>query len=289
MFSHITIPTLPTSTRILASTTRPPASPQPATAVALARVLHYKVLLILLAVLTALASFYVSVAGTTHAAGLSFTFVRGYTVQQGWLCYGWNSGVYHCTQHWRRDAAGHAISDNPRFVPNGQAADGTVTHPVAPTTGSSGSGPAGSAPSGTGVVTSGQPCSGGTLFPGQISQWTVPQGCYSQIFSPNPANYPSRPSWGWCNWWPEALHPGDAGYSALHGAVDGAPHSGDVVHFNAGVQGAGGAGHYAQVVAARSDGWLLITEMNFYWRGGGFGRVDYRFVHTGAGVWYSRA
>ena len=31
-------------------------------------------------------------------------------------------------------------------------------------------------------------------------------------------------------------------------------------------------------------GWFLISEMNFYWNGGGWGRVDYRLAHTGWGV-----
>jgi hypothetical protein len=28
----------------------------------------------------------------------------------------------------------------------------------------------------------------------------------------------------------------------------------------------------------------MISEMNFYWNGGGWGKVDYRFVHEGWGV-----
>ena len=33
-------------------------------------------------------------------------------------------------------------------------------------------------------------------------------------------------------------------------------------------------------------GWFLISEMNFYWNGGGWGRVDYRFAHSGPGVYF---
>jgi hypothetical protein len=51
------------------------------------------------------------------------------------------------------------------------------------------------------------------------------------------------------------------------------------------VQGAGASGHFAQVVAIAPDHyWMLITEMNFAWRGGGFGKVDYRYAHVGSGV-----
>jgi surface antigen len=54
--------------------------------------------------------------------------------------------------------------------------------------------------------------------------------------------------------------------------------------FQPGVQGAGGGGHATHVVAILSNGWFIISEMNFYWNGGGFARVDYRYVHVGAGV-----
>jgi hypothetical protein len=58
-----------------------------------------------------------------------------------------------------------------------------------------------------------------------------------------------------------------------------------VVHFNGGVQGASRDGHWAQVVAvAPGNYWVLITEMNFRWRGGGFGKVSYRYIHVGPGV-----
>ena len=56
------------------------------------------------------------------------------------------------------------------------------------------------------------------------------------------------------------------------------------VVFQPGVQGAGGAGHVAHVVKVYPDGWFLVSEMNFYWNGGGWGRVDYRYAHAGSGV-----
>ena len=30
--------------------------------------------------------------------------------------------------------------------------------------------------------------------------------------------------------------------------------------------------------------WFLISEMNFTWRGAGWQKVEYRYVHTGPGV-----
>lgn len=225
----------------------------------------------LLLMVAAIAGVLLQAQGTAQAASL--TYARGYSVQGSWLCYGWSNGAYHCTQHWHRDASGKLVSDNPAWVPN---VGGTVL--VVRNAASSGA-----------TVTAGQPCHDAVSFPANIGSWTVPNGCYAAIYFPNPANYPARPSYGWCNWWPEVLHPMDAGYSALHGPVDGSPHPGDVIHYNGGVDGASSAGHFGQVVALGPNGWMLTTEMNFYWRGGGWQKVDYRYVRQGPGVWYTRA
>ncbi len=44
-------------------------------------------------------------------------YQRGYYLDNGWFCYGWSSGAYHCTHHWHR-SGGRVISDNPAWVPN---------------------------------------------------------------------------------------------------------------------------------------------------------------------------
>ncbi len=54
--------------------------------------------------------------------------------------------------------------------------------------------------------------------------------------------------------------------------------------FQPGVQGASGGGHVAHVEAVYGGGWFLVSEMSFYWNGGGWGRVSYRYAHTGPGV-----
>lgn len=206
-------------------------------------------------------------------------YARGYTIQGSWLCYGWTNGYYRCTQHWHYEGReGIPTSDVPAWLPNGLGAGRSVTpdtnHDRA--TGSD-----------SGVSqTRGQPCAGyAVTWPARISQWTVPNGCFGRIFFPNPVNYPVRPSYGWCNWWPEVLHPQYSGNTALHLPSHSAPVPGAVVFFAGGVQGASWAGHYAQVVAIAPDHyWLLVTEMNFYWRGGGWQKVDYRYIHVGAGV-----
>lgn len=212
-------------------------------------------------------------APTTHASS-AVHYVRGISVQSGWLCYGWSSGLYHCTQHWRYQN-GQPVSLVPAFVPVAArvSSPNPLLSSVARTLGNIGS------------VTAGQPCRGGVVFSRQITQWTVPSGCYAGIYRPNPANYPLRPSYGYCNWWPEVLHTTLTGSTALHLPGHATPRAGAVVFFAGGVQGASREGHYAQVVVVAPGGyWVLVTEMNFTWRGGGFARVDYRYIHVGAGV-----
>jgi surface antigen len=70
-----------------------------------------------------------------------------------------------------------------------------------------------------------------------------------------------------------------------HGLSTGSdPEVGATAVFQADVQGASGLGHAAHVEAVYGDGWFLVSEMEFYWNGGGWGRVSYRYAHTSAGV-----
>lgn len=103
-------------------------------------------------------------------------------------------------------------------------------------------------------------------------------------------------SFGQCTWWAQyerkdenLMHMGNAQYWAGGARARGyqvgwQAQSGATVVFQPGVQGAGGAGHVAHVVKVYPNGWFLISEMNFYWNGGGWGRVDYRLAHEGSGV-----
>lgn len=131
---------------------------------------------------------------------------------------------------------------------------------------------------------SGEPCRSTVYATGAISQWTVPPGCYAGIYNVNPANYVARSGFGWCNWWPEVLHPNNP--NILNMPRSSNPSVGAAVYFAPGVQGASSAGHYAQVVAIVGGGWVLISEMNDSWRGGGWEKVNYRYIHTGAGVYF---
>ncbi len=70
------------------------------------------------------------------AGNLDYRYQRGYYLDNGWLCYGWANGIYHCTAHWHRTAQGTVVSDNVRWVPNYGATttERSATTHAAPTT-----------------------------------------------------------------------------------------------------------------------------------------------------------
>lgn len=152
------------------------------------------------------------------------------------------------------------------------------------TGGSGGSG--GTYGSGGGTASPLEFCKDSYQFVPNISQWTVPPGCYSYIYSPNPANYPYEPSFGYCNWWVRVTHANIPDITENTSYPRGlTPVAGDPIYFDGGEQGADPAGHWAQAVAVSSDNyWVLISEMNFAWRGGGWEKVDYRYIHVGPHV-----
>jgi len=135
--------------------------------------------------------------------------------------------------------------------------------------------------------TAGQPCHSLSFFGQTISAWAIPPGCYATVYTPNPKDYPRVPSaFGWCNWWVQELHPNN------HDILDNlkyrrgaTPVPGAAIYFHPNEQGASSAGHFAQVVAIAPGGqWILVTEMNFTWRGAGFGKIDYRYVRVTSGM-----
>lgn len=127
-----------------------------------------------------------------------------------------------------------------------------------------------------------QPCQASYKFLPTISQWAVPPGCYSYIYKPNPANYVSRPGFGYCNWWVRVTHPNHPDITENTSYPRGTkPMAGAPIFFDGGEQGAESIGHWAVAVAIAPGGyWVLISEMNFAWRGAGFGRIDYRYIHV---------
>lgn len=138
------------------------------------------------------------------------------------------------------------------------------------------------------TATGGLPCQESYMFVANISQWAVPPGCYANIYYPDRTAYHANSTFGYCNWWVEALHPNQPDIlSGSEYVRTSTPVAGAAVWMNPNVQGASSAGHWAQAVAVSSDGyWVLITEMNFSWRGGGWGRVDFRYIHAGSGVYF---
>lgn len=69
----------------------------------------------------------IQLSGVTqaHAEGTWLRYQRGYYLDQGWMCYGWSNGAYHCTQHWYTTSSGALVSTNTAWVPNGL--NGSVT------------------------------------------------------------------------------------------------------------------------------------------------------------------
>ena len=130
-----------------------------------------------------------------------------------------------------------------------------------------------------------EPCHDSVMFVPNISQWTVPPGCYANIYVPNPANYIKAASWGYCNWWVEVTHPNAPDITYANYPRGTTPVAGAAIYFDGGEQGADPAGHFAEAVAVSSDHyWVLISEMNFAWRGGGWGKIDYRYIHVSPNV-----
>ncbi len=72
-------------------------------------------------------------AASANATPLRYVYQRGYYLDNGWLCYGWANGTYHCTQRWHRAANGTLISDHASWVPNGLS-NGSSTVSPAPVT-----------------------------------------------------------------------------------------------------------------------------------------------------------
>lgn len=214
------------------------------------------------------------------APAATFNYSRGYSLQGGWLCYGWSDGALHCTEGWY-SSGGRLISENPSWVPNVSSSAGasarstytaTYTRSGSASTGSSGTG---GAPAGIGAwVYTGHPAYAMSDFAGD----------------------PYAGSFGSCTWYAWYRRQGESlmqlgnaaqwAYNAsAHGLATGtAPEVGATAVFQAGVQGASGLGHAAHVEAVYGGGWFLVSEMAFTWNGGGWGRVSYRYAHTGAGV-----
>lgn len=112
------------------------------------------------------------------------------------------------------------------------------------------------------------------------------------------AGDPYGDSFGQCTWWAAHKRP-DENLTGIGNAwtwADGArargytvtswPVPNATVVFQPGAEGALGAGHVAHVEQLLPGGWILVSEMNTGWNGGGWGRVDYRYITPGPGVMF---
>lgn len=200
-----------------------------------------------------------------------FHYQRGYSVQHvnghGWLCYGWASGMLHCTQRWSR-SGGRYVSLNPGWVPSEGVASVVSVH--------------------TSVHTSAVSFS---PAPAHLSQWAYT----GRASYPEPRGTFQGYTWGWCTSGAALLaHDnlrglGNAAEWARNAAARGMrvssmPVAGATAVFQPFVQGAGGGGHVSHVAAVYGNGWFLSEDVNFWWNGGGFGRISFRYAHAGPGV-----
>ena len=131
--------------------------------------------------------------------------------------------------------------------------------------------------------------------PGGIGAWTPVPGHPSYGMSDFGGD-PYSSQFGVCTWYAWYRHQNEAlasfgmaynwvAAARSHGlSVGYSPAVGATVVFQPGVEGAGGGGHVGHVEAVLSNGWFIISEMNFYFNGGGWGRVDWRYAHVGGGV-----
>lgn len=132
--------------------------------------------------------------------------------------------------------------------------------------------------------------------PGGVGAWNPVPG-HPTYSMGDYAGDPHSSEFGVCTWWAwyarrDEPQLGTLGMAsnwignarALGMSVGSTPAVGATAVFAPGVQGAGGGGHVGHVEQLLGGGWFIISEMNFYWNGGGWGRVDFRYVHVGSGV-----
>ncbi len=233
------------------------------------------------------------------------TSLKAYTVSRA------NSvTITHCASQWHVSTDNRLISDAPTWVPNPTGAwpsldDTSMTtlmlYSVALKTANHMSARVALKPMRkvSARVTRPVPQSSSAPIapgPGGVGPWTPVPGHPSYGVS-DFAGDPYSAEFGSCTWWAWYTRQDEPQLGTLGMASDWianarargmrtgyTPAVGATAVFQPGVQGAGSGGHVGHVTQILSGGWFIISEMNFYWNGGGWGRVDYRYVHTGSGV-----
>jgi surface antigen len=246
---------------------------------------------------------------TDNAAGASQPMVS--TVTSFGATYA--DTAIHCTRKWHVDSVGYLISDEPNWVPD---AAGTwpetsdvpdwlahnhrqinlvratayqkpkpKVHKVQPK-------PVFQTLSSAVSFTPAAPVSAGS---GPYNPWAPVPG-HPTYSMGDFAGDPYGSYFGYCTWYAWYRYQGEpllklgnaaawAWNAPAHGLRTGTtPVVGATAVFQPGVEGASGAGHVAHVEAILGGGWFIVSEMNFGWNGGGWGRVDWRYVYVTSGV-----
>ncbi|HEU5439474.1 MAG TPA: CHAP domain-containing protein [Ktedonobacterales bacterium] len=213
----------------------------------------------------------------------------------------------HCTSHWHVNSSGQLLSDDPNWVstPDGlwptnlqdSRPDAYLMRAYRPAAKSVRT----EHHSKRKASVSSSRSTGGSWTPpppppGGYDAWAPVPGHPSYGMS-DFAGDPWHAYFGFCTWWAWYRHqsepllkmgnaanwPRVAPSYGLH--VGTKPVVGATAVFQPGVEGAdSGAGHVGHVEAVLSGGWFIISEMNFGWNGGGWGRVDWRYVYVASGV-----
>ena len=216
----------------------------------------------------------------------------------------------HCTRLWHIDANARLISDSPGWVPNPTGAwpaslDDALPDAQLLKADRPAYKPAPKPQPVRKVVLVSRPAAAPPAPASSAPAPPMPSGGY------NPwAPVPGHPSYGmsdfagdpWsayfgvCTWYAWYRHQGEpllklGNAAAWPGAapsyglrVGTTPVAGATVIFQPCVEGADGGGHAAHVEQVLGGGWFIISEMNFTWNGGGWGRVDWRYVYMAPGV-----
>jgi surface antigen len=124
---------------------------------------------------------------------------------------------------------------------------------------------------------------------GGYGLWTPPPG-HPAYYLPDYAGDPNAAFWGYCTWYAQykrmderLMVLGNAGQWAYTASAHGL-RTGTTPAVGATVVYQGGLGHVAHVEQVLGGGWFLVSEMNMYWNGGGFGRVSWRYSQVAPGV-----
>ena len=236
------------------------------------------------------------------------------------LAQGTQRGVMHCSTQWHVASDGRLISDASAWVPNPTGDWPALTASTLDTMTLRASSPklalAAAATEATPkkaaiasvlvihtiaqtpkpVTQTAAPAATYYTSAGGVSAWTPVPGHPTYSMS-DFAGDPHSSEFGVCTWWAwyarrDEPQLGTLGMAtnwisnarALGMSVGSTPAVGATAVFAPGVQGAGSGGHVGHVEQLLGGGWFILSEMNFYWNGGGWGRVDFRYVHVGSGV-----